>query len=130
MSLPIFLAQTSQFSSSGDIPPAFWLCYGAFIIVAIAAIWRIFTKAGRPGWAAIIPIYNFIVLLDIVGKPWWWLLLFFIPFVNLIILIVVYMDLAKAFGQSTLFGIGLIVLSPIFMLILAFGPAEYVGPSN
>lgn len=99
-------------------------------IVAIAAMWRVFTKAGQPGWAAIIPIYNFYVLLKVAGKPGWWLLLLLIPFVNFVILILTYIDLAKSFGKGGLFAIGLILLPFIFLLILAFGSARYVGPAG
>ena len=99
----------------------------AFLIVMIAAMWKIFTKAGEPGWAVLVPIYNFIVLLRIIGKPWWWLLLCFIPFVGFVILILVYIGLAKSFGKGLGFGIGLILLSPIFIPILGFGSAQYQG---
>lgn len=98
-------------------------------VVLIVAWWKIFTKAGKPGWAAIIPIYNVIVMLQVVGRPVWWIILFLIPIVNIIIEIIVFLDLAKSFGKSTWFGIGLILLNPIFVLILAFGDAEYKGPA-
>lgn len=104
----------------------FWL---AMMAVAILAAWRLFTKAGKPGWAAIVPIYNAIVMLEIIGRPLWFLILFFIPLVNIIAAIVVWLDLAKSFGRSTAFGIGLIFLTPIFLLILAFGDARYLGPA-
>lgn len=97
-------------------------------IAVLAALWRVYTKAGQPGWAVIIPIYNIYVLTKIVGRPGWWVLLYFIPLVNLVILIVLMLDLAKAFGKSTAFALGLIFLSPIFILILGFGDARYVGP--
>jgi len=102
------------------------------LIIAVATIvgmWMVFAKAGKPGWAAIIPIYNIIVLLQVVGRPVWWIILFFIPVVNIIIEIIVLLNLAKSFGKGTGFGIGLILLGPIFMLILAFGDAEYTGPA-
>jgi len=98
-------------------------------VVLLVAWWKIFTKAGKPGWAAIIPIYNVIVMLQVVGRPVWWIILFLVPFVNIIIEIIVFLDLAKSFGKSTGFGIGLILLNPIFTLILAFGDAEYKGPA-
>ena len=94
-------------------------------VVLIVAWWKIFTKAGKPGWAALIPIYNVIVMLQVIGRPIWWIILFLIPVVNIIIEIIVFLDLAKSFGRSTWFGIGLILLNPIFVLILAFGDAEY-----
>lgn len=108
----------------------------SFVILVIVAVvilvawWKIFTKASKPGWAAIIPIYNVIVLLQIVGRPIWWIILFLIPGVNIIIEIIVILDLAKSFGKGTGFGIGLILLNPIFALILAFGDAEYKGPAT
>lgn len=96
----------------------------------IASMWTIFSKAGKPGWAAIVPIYNFIVLLEIVGKPWWWLLLMLIPIVNLVILIIVYHKLSLSFGKGAGFTVGLILLGIIFLPILAFGDAKYVGPGG
>ncbi len=97
----------------------------------IVSIWKIFEKAGKPGWAAIIPIYNLIVWLEIVGKPWWWILLiFFIPFVNIILLIIVVHLLSKSFGKSGWFTLGLLFLSIIFFPILAFGDAKYQGPAG
>ena len=96
-------------------------------IFFIACAWRIFTKAGEPGWAAIVPIYNLIVILKIAGKPGWWFLLYFIPLVNIVIGIIVMIALAERFGKTAGFGIGLALLSPIFMPILAFGDAQYLG---
>jgi hypothetical protein len=91
-------------------------------------MWKVFVKAGKPGWAAIIPIYNAIVLLQIVGRPGWWFLLYLIPIVNIVISIMVMIELAKVFGKGTGFGIGLLLLSFIFIPILGFGDAEYQGP--
>ncbi len=96
-------------------------------ILMIVAMWKIFTKAGKPGWAAIIPIYNAIILLEIVDKPLWWIILMLIPIVNIIISIIVTVELAKKFGQSVGFAIGLILLAPIFYPILGFGGAKYQG---
>ena len=101
------------------------LAYFALIIVAIAGQWKMFEKAGKPGWACIVPIYNIVVLLEIVRKPVWWILLMLIPVVNLVILIIVYIELAKAFGKSGGFAVGLILLSFIFIPILGFGDAQY-----
>ena len=94
-------------------------------VVQIIAYWKIYEKAGQPGWAAIVPIYNIIVLLDIVGKPRWWILLLFIPFVNIVIGIIITHGLSKAFGHGAGFTLGLIFLSLIFLLILAFGSSQY-----
>ncbi len=98
-----------------------------FTVIVIASLWKIFTKAGKPGWAAIIPIYNVIVLLEIVGKPVWWIILLIVPIANLIVSIIVGIELAKTFGKGTGFGIGLALLSIIFYPILAFGNAQYIG---
>lgn len=99
-----------------------------FIVLMIASVWKVFTKAGQPGWAAIIPIYNVIVLLKIIGKPWWWILGFIIPFVNFIVMILIAVGLAKVFGKGTGFAVGLILLGVIFYPILAFGDATYTAP--
>ena len=102
----------------------------AFTALLLAAMWRVFTKAGQPGWASLIPFYNLVVLLNIIGRPVWWILLMFIPLVNFVISIILYIDLAKSFGKGVGFAMGLLFLSPIFFPILAFGNAEYVGPAG
>lgn len=96
----------------------------------IAAQWKIYTKAGKPGWACIIPIYNILVLLEIVGKPWWWLLLMLIPLVNFVFFIWMYNLLSKSFGKSEGFTVGMILLPFIFFPILGFGDAVYQGPAG
>jgi hypothetical protein len=97
-------------------------------VFLVASMWTIFTKAGQPGWAAIIPIYNFIILLKIVGKPTWWLLLFLIPVVNYVFIIWTYNMLSKSFGKDEGFTAGLVLLGIVFFPILAFGDAKYLGP--
>ena len=99
----------------------------ALMVLMIASMWRIFAKAGKPGWAAIVPIYNVIVLLQVVNRPVWWIVLLLIPIVNLVICIMVYNDLAKAFGKGIGWTIGLLLLPFIFMPLLAFGSEAYVG---
>ena len=101
--------------------------YLAVVVTVLAGFWKVFTKAGKPGWAAIIPIYNAIVLLEIAGKPLWWVILFFIPIVNLIMMIIVCLAVAKNFGKSDGFGVGLALLGFIFFPILGFGSAQYQG---
>lgn len=101
----------------------------AIFIFYVYVGWRIFEKADQPGWASIIPIYNLVVTLRIVGRPMWWVILFLIPVINLIPLIIVPIDLAKSFGKGTGFGIGLLLLGPIFGPVLALGGATYQGPS-
>ncbi|MGZ4778244.1 MAG: DUF5684 domain-containing protein [Thermoanaerobaculia bacterium] len=97
------------------------------LVVVIAAMWKVFVKAGEPGWAAIVPIYNMIVLLKIAGKPLWWIILLFIPFVNFIIVILVYFALAKNFGKGAGFALGMVFLPFIFFPLLAWGDARYQG---
>jgi len=96
-----------------------------FAALIIASMWKVFAKAGEPGWAAIVPIYNILVLLKIAGKPGWWLVLMIIPGVNFIISILVSIAVAERFGKGTGFGIGLAFLSFIFYPMLAFGDAQY-----
>jgi hypothetical protein len=95
-----------------------------------ASMWTIYSKAGKPGWAALVPIYNLIVLLDIIGKPWWWLLLMFIPIVNFVVIIMIYHNLSLSFGKGAGFTVGLILLGIVFLPLLAFGDAKYVGTNG
>ena len=105
-------------------------CSGIIFIIVVIGLWKLFVKADEPGWAAIIPIYNYYVILKIVGRPWWWLLLLLIPIVNLIVSIIVAIDLAKSFGKDAAYGVILLWLfSVIGYLILGFGDAEYQGPA-
>ena len=113
------------YSGNGGVPGIVMLIYLAVVVLMLVATWKIFTKAGQPGWASIIPIYNLFVMLQIAGKPGWWILLFLIPGVNLVIAILTYIALAEKFGKGAGFGIGLMFLSPIFFPILAFGDAQY-----
>ena len=107
----------------------FALAVSAFFVVCY---WKVFTKAGRPGWLAIIPIVNFVILLNIVGRSVWWLLLILVPFVDAVFLLifsfVIYWDLGKSFGKGVGFRLGLMFLHGIFIAILAFGDSTYVGP--
>ncbi|MFA6570010.1 MAG: DUF5684 domain-containing protein [Bacteroidota bacterium] len=103
------------------------IVYLLLAVIMIASLWKIFVKAGKPGWAAIVPIYNLIIMLEIVGKPIWWIILFLIPFANLIVAILIYIELAKKFGKEIGFAIGMILLPIVFFPILGFGSAEYKG---
>jgi len=106
-----------------------FLLFGSIVgIVEIIALWKIYEKAGQAGWKAIIPFYNIYILLKIVGKPGWWLLLMCIPLVNIIYLIWTYNMLSKSFGKDEGFTVGLLLLGFIFLPILGFGKAVYVGP--
>jgi hypothetical protein len=99
----------------------------AFALFMIVSYWKVFEKAGQPGWGVLIPIYNILLLLKIAGKPGWWILLYLIPLVNIVIAIIVSIEIAKNFGKDALFGLGLAFLGIIFYPILAFGSAQYLG---
>ncbi len=136
LALPISAAVAYAQESEPGIPPAAGLFGGAFMIVwlavlvlVIAGMWKVFVKAGQPGWAAIIPIYNLVVLVQIVGRPLWWVILMLIPCVNIIFFIILMNDLSKSFGQGVGFTLGLIILGFIFIPILGFGGAKYLGPA-
>ena len=125
------LAQVDySYSSEGKAPSPVSTIVGLLIaLLVIVAMWKVFTKAGQPGWASIIPIYNLYIWCKIVGRPWWWILLMLIPLVNFIILIILCIDMAKSFGKGAGFGIGLALLGIIFWPILGFGSAQYQGPA-
>jgi hypothetical protein len=98
----------------------------AMVFLTLAAMWRLFVKAGEPGWKSIVPIYNMAVLLRLVGRPQWWVLLLLVPVVNIIVSIVLCFDTAKALGT----GFGIMILGPIFFMWLAFGDARYMRATN
>lgn len=100
------------------------------LAVVIAGLWKTFVKAGKPGWASIVPIYNIVVILQIAGKPLWWIILLIIPFVNFIMIILIFIAFAKSFGKGVGFGLGCAFLGVIFIPILGFGDAQYVGPQS
>jgi hypothetical protein len=117
----------SKYSSGGLGFGSILLCI-IVIVFYLYCMWRIFVKAGKPGWAAIIPIYNLLVELEIVGRPWYWLFLMFIPVVDVVLGIIILFRMAKVYGHSVGFGFGLLFLSYIFMPILAFDQSTYLGP--
>jgi len=120
-------------SSSGLV----WAFFGMFMVpilityvIVVIGMWKIYEKAGKPGWASLIPIYNVIVLLEIIGKPLWWFLLLIFPCTSLVFAIWAINLLSKSFGQSEGFTIGLILLPFIFYPLLGFGNYRYVGPAG
>lgn len=128
----------TAYDATYDYDPATVAAVGAFYgiyaiiclvigIIGIVAEWKIFTKAGEPGWACIVPIYNCYVLFKIAFGNGWMFLLLLVPIVNAVFAIMLLFKLAKAFGHGAGFGFGLLFLSPIFLMILAFGSSEYVG---
>ncbi len=106
-----------------------WFLYIAAIVAFVAGLWMVFTKAGEDGWKSIIPIWNVLILLKIVGREWWWIILMLIPIVGFIVWIIVALDLAKSYGRGTGFGIGLIIFPYIWTIILGFGSDTYRGPA-
>ncbi len=122
---PDQIDQINHSSSLGIIPIIIGL---GFVILMIASAWKVFVKAGQPGWACLVPIYNAVIILKIVGKPVWWIVLMLIPVVSFVIAIIIAIELAKRFGKGTGFGVGLALLGFIFLPILAFGDARYQGP--
>jgi hypothetical protein len=100
----------------------------AIVLMMIASIWKVFEKAGQPGWASLVPIYNIVIMLKITGKPTWWLALFFLPAANFVVMILIVVALAKSFGKGTGFGLGMLFFGFIFYPILGFGDARYTAP--
>ena len=98
-----------------------------FFIVPLFIIpgWLIYVKAGKAGWASIIPIYSTLVLLQIVNKPWWFVFLFVVPIVQGIVTIWVTNLLSKSFGKGVGFTIGLLLLPFVFYPILGYGSSTY-----
>ena len=108
--------------------PALIIFCLALVVFIIAALWKVFVKAGQPGWAAIIPIYNIYIMTKIGGKPGYWTLLCLIPIVNYIFSIWLYNMISKSFGKDEGFTVGLVLLGFVFWPILGFGSARYQGP--
>lgn len=117
-------------TTSGDasLSPVVVVLYVAFIALMVVSLWKVFQKAGKPGWAAIVPFYNTWVLLQIVGKPVWWFFLYFIPIVNIVITVITYVELAKCFGKGVGYAIFMIFLPFIAFPMLAFGKDQYHAP--
>jgi hypothetical protein len=95
------------------------------IILMIVSLWKVYEKAGQAGWKSLIPIYNYVVFLNIIDKPVWWIILLFVPLVSVVVLIIMHIELAKRFGKGVLYGLGLCFLPIIFFPLLAFGDATY-----
>ena len=106
------------------------IIYLAIVVLLIVSLWKIYSKANKPGWACLIPIYNIIVLLRIIGKPWCWIFLLLIPIVNIVFAIWMTNLLSKSFGKNEGFTIGLLFLPFVFYPLLGFGEAKYNGPAG
>ena len=123
----IVVDPTTNTAADGGILGTMLLLIGAVYLVLFVATWKLYSKAGRPGWASLIPIYTTVVFCRICGRSGWLTLALMIPGVNVIVSIMLTVDLARVFGRGTGFVFGLIFLSPIFFPILAFGSSRYVG---
>lgn len=125
-----YVAQTQTTTTSVD--PTVFVVFGiigfAVLVLTIAGMWKMFSKAGQPGWAAIVPFYNIYVLCRVGGKPGWWLVLYLIPIVDIVISIIVAVAVARNFGKGGAFGFFMLwLLSFIGYPMLGFGSARYVG---
>ncbi len=118
---------TSSQADAGLVAPIVML---VILITVIAGIWRVFSKAGQPGWGVLIPIYNVYLMCKIAQRPGWWLLLMFVPIVNLIIAITLSIGIARNFGKGAGFGLGLAFLGFIFYPILGFSGARYLSSTG
>ena len=108
-----------------------WLISMAISVFVIISYWKVFKKAGKPGWAAIIPIYNTIVMIEIAELPMWYIALFFVPFANIYAIFKINIEIAKKFGKDAGFGVGMTLLAPVFYAILAFSKnIAYVGAQS
>lgn len=116
-------------AAAASFSAAYTIIMLAVIVVALVGLWKMFTKAGKPGWAAIVPFYNMYCLFEMSFGNGWLFLLTFIPCVGAVFQIILCFKLAKAFDKGVGFGFGLLFLTPIFYMILGFGDAEYIGPN-
>ena len=112
---------TGLFGALAGMMAFIWIIVMVIGILQIVAMWKIFVKAGKPGWVSIIPIYNIIVMCEIAEKEWWYILLMCIPLVNIYAMFVIYNEIAKKFGKGVGFTIGMILLPFVFFMILGFG---------
>lgn len=103
----------------------------ALFILLIVANCKLFEKAGKPGWASLIPVYNLLVILEIIRRPWWWLLLFFVPLANIVILFKMSGELAECFGKSRGWGYFMLtILAFVGYPILGLSDAKYTAPAR
>jgi len=129
--LAFFYLQGTSFRSSfgtGEIVIISSICGLIYFVLTITGLWKTFNKAGQPGWVSLIPIVRTYYVLKISGHPGWWLLLFFVPILNIVIWVMVALDLAYAFRQTTVFGVLVFFFPWLMYLVLGFGQAEYDGP--
>ena len=115
-------------AGAATIGAGYYIFCLVLIVVTLVGMWKVFTKAGKPGWAAIVPFYNLYCLYDMAFGNGIMFLLILVPCVGFIVQIICCFKLAKAFNKGAGFGFGLLFFNFIFMMILGFGDAEYIGP--
>ena len=99
-------------------------------VLIVAGLWKIFTKAGKPGVAAIVPIWNYVVMVEMIGKPMWWVIMLIVPCTAIVWVWMFYIELAKCFGKSAGFGVCMVFFPFICIPILGFGSAQYQRPET
>ena len=105
----------------------FFILYIGIIVFMIISMWKVFKKANQPGWAAIVPYYNYYIMVKIAKKPDWWLLMIIlVPIANIVFLIMTMNGISKNFGKDSGFTVGLVLLPMVFWPILGFGNATYI----
>ena len=116
------------YAVAAGILMVYWVIVIVIAVVCLVGMWKMFVKAGKPGWGAIIPFYNTYCLFEMSFGTGWLFLLLFVPCVNAVIMIVMWIKLAQAFGKGAAFGVGILFLPFIFLPMLGFGDAQFIGP--
>lgn len=118
-------------TSSNSFNPVFIFLFVIVLVITLIAYWKVFVKAGEPGWKAIIPIYNIIIAFRIAGRQVYWAILLLIPIVNFFIAAYLYIGLGRTFGKSPVWSLILLwLLGPIGIIILAFDKSTYTPPGT
>ncbi len=101
-------------------------------VIHFLGTWKLYQKAGRKPWEAAIPIYNAVILMRIINRPWWYTFLLFIPVVNLIMFPVVWVETLRSFGKNSTTDtiLGVVTLGLYIYYINYAGNADYVGPDR
>ncbi len=124
------MSDEAALAVAGSVAVIYSLIVLAIAVFVLIGEVKVFMKAGKPGWAVIVPFYNMYCLCDIAFGNGWLFLLYFVPCANVVLAVILQFKLAAAFGRDIGFGFGLLFLTPIFMMILGFGSAEYIGPQK
>lgn len=89
-----------------------WIIFILIIqVIHFLGTWKLYVKAGRKAWEAAIPVYNGIILMKIIKRPWWWVLLLFVPIINLLMFPVVWVETIRSFGKHSLLDTWLVILT-------------------